>query len=313
VDAAEYYEVSYSTGDDPSAGTRINPVPDNACEITTGLTAGTRYNVWVRAVNDSGSSGWSASVYPQTPGTGFDSRVYGVYFSRYPNGKTYYMDGYQIGSVSGMTSDFPFNKAKYSNTDGFPACFQYVYNSNPGMELLSGYQIQPDDQYIFYNELGRFGWSYLGIVAMIFEEPNGVGQDRTNYGNKTGFVLIEYLKGCEYEGRGTNTYSRYFTIKFTINETGSTSSAKDAYGSFRGCNFFSDTTFNLTLPKLKARLMKDDDANVAYPGIRLGSYSGPNTPDADSAFHPGLMPPDTLDRWAPGATTDEERWEAVRW
>jgi hypothetical protein len=303
VNAAEYYEVSYSAGPDPDAGTKIFNITDNACEITTGLVAGTSYNVWVRAANDAAASAWSAAVYPQAPGTGFDPQTYGVYFSRYPYGRAYYMDGYQIGTVSGMMTEFPFNKAEFpSYPPGLPAMFQFGWpQANPRMELVSDYQFEGGDQYIFYNDLNRFGWSYLGIVRMIFEKPNDAS------GDKTGFVIIEFFKGCEYSSKGAIGGSRYFKIKFTINETGATAVTKEAYDSFRGVNL--SELSDLTLSQLKANLMVDNDANVAYPNIRLGSYTG----DTDSDFHPSLLPPEPLNRWAPGKTTDEECWPAVKW
>ncbi|MDR0732392.1 MAG: cadherin-like beta sandwich domain-containing protein, partial [Treponema sp.] len=287
VNGAEYYEVSYSAGGDPEGGTKISTITDNACDIDTGLTRGTSYNVWVRAINDVAGSAWSAPVAPQTPGAGFDPRVFGVYFSRYPFGRAYYMDGYQIGSVGGMTSEFPFNKTLYSNTNGIPGCFE---NEISQKETPSGYEIQDDDQYLFYNDLGRFGWQSIGVIRMIFHYSDA----------DTGILLIENLKGLRLSGN--------FCVKFTINDTFD----NGAIDYFRGAN--SGSFGGLSLPQLKARVMQDDDAGVAYPGIRLGYYRGSNAWDMDSDFHPNLLPPEPLSRAGLSpSNTDEECWPAVNW
>jgi hypothetical protein len=290
VAGAEYYELSYSTGSDPNGGTFIRDIPDNVCEVTTGLAAGTSYNLWVRAINDSGSSAWSASVYPQNPGTGFDPRVYGAYFS----GLTRYLDGYQIGAVSTMTTEFPFNKVKFPDEPaGFPAIFRFGHpDVDVRKELDSGYQIQEDDQYLFYNALGWFNFSFLGITRMIFDEPNS---NLSEFGNRTGFVVVEWLKGCgQGDGSGGGSSARYFIVKFTINEI-----PGEANTVFRGVNLSAFSSLGLST--LKASVLQDGDAYVAIACMR---------PDE---FHPSYLPQGVLNNLAPGATTDEECWPAVTW
>jgi hypothetical protein len=288
VDGAEYYEVSYSTGSDPDQGTKINPVNDNACEIT-GLTRGVSYNVWVRAINTTAPSAWSVPGAPQTPGVGFDPQVFGAYFSRYPFGRAYYMDGYQIGTIGGMKSEYPFNKTRFSNTYGIPGCFEDAAEQIAQMQTPSGYVSQDDDQYVFYNDLGRFGWQSLGVIRMIFHYPEA----------ETGLLFIEKFIGQFSAGN--------FCVKFTIRDSFNTG----VIDYFRGAN--SSSFAGLSLSQLKARVLRDDDAGVAYPGIRLGYYRGSNAWDADEDFHPTLLPPEPLALWAPGKSTDEECWPAVNW
>ncbi|GFO61260.1 hypothetical protein GMST_35850 [Geomonas silvestris] len=69
VAGATGYEVYYSTTSDSSTATRFtgdSNTADTTCTIT-GLTNGTAYYVWARAVNSAGGSSLTAAAAPATP------------------------------------------------------------------------------------------------------------------------------------------------------------------------------------------------------------------------------------------------------
>ncbi|MDR2245659.1 MAG: fibronectin type III domain-containing protein [Treponema sp.] len=266
-----------------SAGNNVDTAEHRAAEIKTtaymaeGLVKGISYNFWVRSYNTLSRSEWS-DMGTLTVGEGIPAVMEGTFFSRYPasggNSRPYYMDGYRIGPVEEMPGVFPFNRAKYPDSAGFPGPL-----AEAGMvkEGTSGAAVHNDDQYIFYVADG-IGGCGIGIVRAVLERTY-VWNGRKYYLN---YTVIEPFK---IPGQSSFTYQAT-AFEYSLEEL----------NYLMGING-GPTLTDLDLETLQNLTAKNWDKGIAYPQIRLG-YTGDGKnlggPDVDTAFHPELIRPERI-------------------
>jgi hypothetical protein len=262
------YDFCYGTGTDPASGTIVN-VRDTIC-LVEDLPRNVNYRIWVRGKNVQYVSDWTQVCEAKT-GQGFPEHMEGTYFSRYPTGRPYYMDGYQVGKVRDMYRNFPFNKIKFTGPKynvGLPA---HLVNAGITRELPSGESYDDDDQYVLYHFMG-----FMGIVRAVLEEQPRNASYVTNY------TVLELFK----KDRPAWNYT---TVKFSYY------SYANSY--LRGVNEYPLLETKLTPALFKKVGGAVWDQHVAYPGIRLG-YTGNGKEvggvDQDADFHPQLFRPGPL-------------------
>jgi hypothetical protein len=268
---ATFYEIYYGT----TLSEMNSADPVRAYGTThrlTGLTDGVTYYLRIRARAGSKASGYTESV-TAVPGGRLPESLEGIFLSRYPYDRPYYMDGHRIGKVRDMREQFPFNVAGRPSAIG-PSTGRYTPSSDPyprpgpfggsmGPVMPSGYTLNNErDQYVLYIGMSMNAMLFGPVRAVVYHTATSNGINTQIWDTV-----------CEYgDGLATTPAHSYFVMRFYTNDL-----ADDRGFYVFGLMQVSMDNFNgwdLSPAALYSTSKNFYDAGVAYPAIKVGSLSG---------------------------------------